>query len=77
MSEPIGDMLKKLIFAGLVIIVMITVLPVSLGFFGIVDGVGIDEVGLILLFGVLPIAVVFILFYYIMLIFTRKDKYAR
>lgn len=77
MSEPVGDMLKKLTFAGLTIIVMITVLPVSLGFFGIVSSNNIDPVGTILMFGVLPIAVVFILFYYIMIIFTRNDKYAR
>lgn len=77
MSEPVGEMLTKLTFSGLAIIIMVTVLPVTLSTFGIVDGSGIDEVGIILLFGVLPIAVVFILFYYIMTIFTRKDKYAR
>lgn len=76
MSEPVGDMLTKLTVGGLCILVMVTVLPISLGFFGVVDGNGMGEVGLILLFGVLPIAVVFILFYYIMSIFTRKDKYA-
>lgn len=77
MSEPVGDMITKLTLGGLGLIIIITVAAPMLGFFGVVDGTGMDPIGFILFFGVFPIAAVFILFYAIMNIFTRKDKYAR
>ena len=70
-KEPVGDIISKLVYAGIGILLASSIVPVGLSFFGTVLCSSCDSLTSTFIMVVLPFALVLTVLYFILLKFVR------